>query len=469
MRSLPAFIILCALSLFGCQSAAQTPDATATSPPEPSATETAGPTATDTAQPTETPPPTAAATSQPPTATPTRQPGELIYQSYFGGAPAGAWDRANFEQFAEMHGNLTTDLLPGNLYSAQVPDFIYFNLRAPVAPDVVTSFVIGHLRTIVDQGLIVDITDLWEEEGWDDVFPPGISQALQIDGRHYFVPLAFQWNPVWYRADIFAEHGLNPPDTWDELLILCDNLNEAGLIPFAVSSVTWRPPVARWFTYINLRLNGPEFHDMLMRGEIPYDDERVRNVFTTWQEMYEHQCFGEENTNYGQAANQIFEGEAAMYNLGEWLSESYTDGMPETYDFFSFPIINPDVPRAEVVNLFGGYMMVNGTHPDEAREFLRYLGTVESQTSNVEALGRVSSHAGVDQALYSEVYQKGYDLVANALAISQIFEFNTHPDFADLALSVFVDFHRERGSDEAVEDALRLLQEQWVETFDGGE
>jgi multiple sugar transport system substrate-binding protein len=104
--------------------------------------------------------------------------------------------------------------------------------------------------------------------------------------------------------------------------------------------------VARWFTILNLRLNGADFHEALMRGEASYEDERIRAVFEQWAEMLAHNCFPDNQLiGYGVAANQIHDGDAAMYNLGEWLVESYDDGFPDTFDFFNFPVLNPDVPQ----------------------------------------------------------------------------------------------------------------------------
>lgn len=148
---------------------------------------------------------------------------------------------------------------------------------------------------------------------------------------------AVQWNPIWYHTDIFAEHGLEPPETWEELLQICDTLHAEGYIPITLATSGWAPPMARWFTILNMRLNGPAFHERLMRGEERYDDERVRQALEHWATMIDHNCFSDESTNYPTAADQIHEGEAAMYNLGEWLSESYNDGMPENFDFLAFP------------------------------------------------------------------------------------------------------------------------------------
>ena len=49
--------------------------------------------------------------------------------------------------------------------------------------------------------------------------------------------------------------------------------------------------LAAWFDYLNLRLNGIEFHQRLLRGEERFIDERVRRVFAYWKLLLEKKTF----------------------------------------------------------------------------------------------------------------------------------------------------------------------------------
>lgn len=452
VRALPPIMLLFALVLLSaCQGrpAATAGDADPTEPaPVTTATEVP-PTAT----------PQATPTTPPPTATPAFE-GLLDYTGAYGGSRDSSWQRDTVARYEDLYPGVEVTYRGANLYGSPVPTGFYLFLDSDNRPDVFSSFIVGRLRNYVQAGAIADISDLWEQNGWHDVFPSTVRQAATVDGRQYFVPLALQWNPIWYRTDIFDEVGLQPPQTWDDFLAACDALHDAGYIPVAVATSGWTPPMARWFSILNLRLNGPDFHEALMAGEERYDDERVREVFEHLALLFEHNCFAEDTTNYRQAAQQIFDGEAAMYNLGEWLSESYDEGLPQTFDFFSFPPINPDVPRAEIVHLYGAYAVAEPEHPHEARRFLTHLGSVESQTSNVEALGRVVSHLEVDPALYNDVYRRGLQFVEDAEAITTLFEFNTDPDMAARGLSALGQFWRNPQQIQETMDAMESARQQ---------
>jgi len=457
-NSVYLFILLSLLLLASaCQSTpapAETAGEQATAGP---ATATAPPPTATLLPPTATMEPTA--TAVPPTATPAFE-GKLDYKAAYGGRPAWAWDQENVARYLEMHPDLEIDHAGVNLYGSPIPQAHYVFLDSNQNTDVFSSFIVGHLRDYVERGEIADISDLWQEMGWDDAFPEAVKERVTIDGKQYFVPLALQWNPIWYRTDIFAEVGVVPPESWEAFLQACDTLSEAGYVPVAVSASGWTPPVARWFSTLNLRLNGPDFHERLMAGEESFEDERVRRVFEALSEMHARNCFAEAITNYRVAAQSLFNGEAAMYNLGEWISESYPDGIPDTYDFFSFPILNEDLPRGEIVHLYGAYMMAGAAHPQEALRFLAYLGSVESQRSNVEALNRVASHLGVDQSLYSATYQKGIEFVQAADQITTLFEFNSAPELSGNGLQALVTFWQNPEDIDTVITALERARAQ---------
>ena len=440
-RAALLFLLSC---LVACQAAPA--DEATSEPTSPPPTATVEPTATATAPPPATAPTAPTATALPlptettaPTETPA--PPTLVYLDGHGGPAHLNWARDLVAEYMAGHPGLVIDHQGSNFYSRPVPIGFYNRLDSDtLLPDVGSGFIVGQMRHYVAAGRIADISHLWAANGWAEMFPGALAELATIDGKQYFIPQAIQWNPVFYRTDIFAAQGLTPPQTWDELLAACDTLAAADILPLAVSSSGWIAPLARYFTIINMRLNGPAFHEQLMAGQVSYQDPQVRAVFETWAELFAHNCFDSRPRGYSEAANMLFEGDAAMYFLGEWLSESYSDGFPETYDFFSFPIINPDVPRGEIAHVYGAYMLADTANQPLAEEFLTYLGSPEGQTSNVIGVGRLVANNQADTSSLPELYARGYQFVVDAPHLTQLFEFNTDPRVANVGLEVFDDF-----------------------------
>lgn len=370
------------------------------------------------------------------------EPVRITYTAYHGGPKHGSWERDNVSAFMEVHPEIDIFQTNVTVYSSPVPRNIDDKLISDTPPDVISAPIAGLFLDYVEQGLIADISDLWEANGWYDKFPQSVIDMVTVDGKQYFVPTMLQFHPIWYNVDVFAEHDITPPQTWEEMLIVCDTLSNAGQTPITISVSGWNAPTARWFTYINLRVNGPEFHAALMRGQVSWLDDRVRKVFDYWQEMFDHNCFSEDvkSTKYGDAAQAVPNGDAAMYLLGEWLSESYPQGIPDNMDHFPVPVIDPSIPNGEVAHQYGAFLPAGAEHPEEAKEFLTWLGSVEVHNSFGEAVHRISTHADLDKNLFDEKYWRGAEMTVNAQYLTAIFEMSTHANVASSGLSLFTNF-----------------------------
>lgn len=396
----------------------------------------------------------------------------LRYMAYYGGNNAGDWDFENISHFDDIHDDITVDYDRFNIYSQIVP-LRHFSRQMSADPpiDVFTTLIGGGmLQNAIINGEIADITDLWEEMGWFDYYPQSVIDMAGYEGRQYFVPMAFQWNPVFYRADIFEAVGTSPPESWDELLETCETLTAEGYVPFTIAITDWNAPVLRWFTMLNLRLNGAEFHNALMRGEESYLDDRVRAVLEHWEEAYEHNCFSpsKANISYGGAVDQIENGDAAMYLLGEWLYESTDEQTEAQLDFFSFPFIDPDVPQDELVHFYGAYMHANSENPQAALELLRYLGSAESQLSNVQNGNRAVATSEIDRDLMPEYQQRGVEFLENANQIVPLMEVsNLNNNMANRALNLITTFFVDLGTEDRIDFVLNGLEAERVEQVSG--
>lgn len=396
----------------------------------------------------------------------------LRYMAYFGGGNAGDWDFANITHFDDLHDDITVDYDRFNIYTQIVP-LRHFSsqMRADPPIDVFTTLIGGGvLQNYIEDGQIADITDLWEEMGWFDYYPQSVIDMASYNGRQYFVPMAFQWNPVFYRTDIFEDVGISPPETWDELLETCETLTNAGYVPFTIAVSDWNAPVLRWFTVLNLRLNGAEFHNALMRGEESYLDDRVRAVLEHWEEAFEHDCFSPDRANisYGGAVDQIENGDAAMYILGEWLYESTDEQTEALLDFFSFPMIDPDIPRDELVHYYGAYMHADSQHSEAALELLRYLGGPESQLSNVVDGNRAVATSEIDRSQMPAYQVDGIEFLENANQIVPLMEVsNLSNGMANRALNLITTFYVDLGERDRIDFVLEGLEAERLEQIGG--
>lgn len=385
----------------------------------------------------------------------------IIYNSYNSDPEPRRLDEMLVEIFNEQ--NPDTPLDHSTVVHEDFKQAIRAYLVADPAPDVMTWFAGNRARFFIDKGLILDISDVWEDEGWNEDYPKGFNAMSSVDGKQYFVPSSWYWWAVFYRKSIFEEHGITPPETWDELLTVCDTLDGAGVIPITIGT-KFRWTAAAWFDYLNMRVNGPQFHLDLMLGKESYEDPRVKAVFEKWNELFEHNCFIEDAAAYSwqEAVDPLNQGDAAMYLMGQFIMDSVAEDVQDDMDFFQFPIIDPDMPIGEDAPTDGYFMSVNAQNVDGGKEFLKFLGGVESQTLLVEEMGRLPVHTGVDRGLFNPMQVKGLEMIETADLVVQFYDRDTTPEMADVGMNGFMAYWDDPT---AIDDILAELEAARQEIF----
>ncbi|MBK8134402.1 MAG: carbohydrate ABC transporter substrate-binding protein [Anaerolineae bacterium] len=334
-------------------------------------------------------------------------------------------------------------------------------LVADPAPDVLTWFAGNRARFFIDRDLILPFTDAWEANGYDDVYGAGFNALATVGEDKYFLPTSYYWWAVYYRPSLFEAAGITEPvETWDDLLAACDSLNAIGVAPFTIGT-KFRWPAAGWFDYINMRTNGPQFHIDLMLLKESYTDERVKQTFANWAQLFEHNCFIEDPAAYdwNEALDFMAQGEAAMYLIGDFVRNSYPDELEADLDFFRFPIIDPEMPIGEDAPTDGYFIPKNAANPEGAKNFLLYLGSQEVQQAAFDERGSLPTRTDVDISGATPGVQKGIDLILSADFIAQFYDRDTTPEMADAGMNVMVEFWDDPS---LIDDLLEALDEERI-------
>jgi len=89
---------------------------------------------------------------------------------------------------------------------------------------------------LIEAGLLTDLTELAEAEGWADIVNPSkLLDACTQDGRIYCVPVnihSAQW--IWLSHAAFEKANTPVPANWDEFVAAGPALREAGIVPLAM-------------------------------------------------------------------------------------------------------------------------------------------------------------------------------------------------------------------------------------------
>jgi ABC-type glycerol-3-phosphate transport system substrate-binding protein len=375
----------------------------------------------------------------------TAQGKQVVYNSYNGDPTVRAFD----EKLVKMWNDKNPDM-PVQLNIVAHEDFkqaIRTYLVADPAPDILTWFAGNRARFFISKGLIADISDVWQSEGWDKVYPPAIKGLGTVGDKQYFLTNSYYWWALYFRPSILKANSLEAPKTWDDLMKACDTLSAKGITPIAIGTkFVW--PAAAWFDYINMRLNGPEFHINLMDLKEKYTDPRVKAVFMKWKEMFDHKCYMKDSAAYdwNDAVTPLVKGEAAMYFMGGFITDNWdpaTKDKPDLQkdlDFVRFPIIDPKQKIGEDAPADGWFISAKASNPEGAKKFLAWLGSKEVQQMFADDLKRIPARNDVSLENFTDAQKKGIDLLQKSDVLAQFYDRDTTPEMYEKGFNGFASF-----------------------------
>ena len=312
------------------------------------------------------------------------------------------------------------------------------NFLATEAPDVCLWFAGNRMKFFVDQNLFMDVSDLWKQEGLYDTMASSV-KAMTVDGKQYGVPYSYyQWG-VYYRMDIFDKYGLKVPKTWAEFMNVNDTLVANGVTPITIGTkYLWTS--AGWFDYLNLRVNGYDYHMDLMAGKASYLDPELDKVFELWADMLNKGHFLANHATYSwqEAQAPFISGDAAMYLIGNFIvPDLESAGIVDKVGFFQFPIINENVGVYEDAPTDTFHIPQNAANVDNAKKFLAFVARPEIQT----LLTSGSLPPNKNSAAPTDRFKKlGFDMLGAADGLAQFYDRDTTPEMAKAGMEGFQEF-----------------------------
>lgn len=322
-------------------------------------------------------------------------------------------------------------------------------------PDVVYWQGGERLFQYVRKDWVEPITDFWNDGDLDQSYTSGIKGTVALDGEVYAIPFSYYHWGFYYRKSVFEKLGLEPPVDWDAFLAMCDSMKSAGMAPIVIGTQYYWPSAA-WFDYLDLRINGLEFHQELTRGHVPYTDARVVAVFEHWKQLLAKGCFMDSDTHRAMTWSEplplLYRGMAGTGLFGNFVTNEISPQVLPDFGFFPFPKIN-DVPTAEEAPTDLFLIPRKCKNKDLALQFLAFMARADVQERLNNTMGTISTnrHAAIGDDPF---IQQGSILLQSADGVSQFFDRDTPKPMADEAVKIFTRF-LETGD---VDEATRALE-----------
>jgi len=296
-------------------------------------------------------------------------------------------------------------------------------------PDDVFSWFAGNrMKFFAAKGLATDISDVWSGlTGFSDAFK---AASTGDDGKQYFVPIYnYPWG-VFYRKSVWQQKGYQVPKTWDEFKTLAAKMKTDGLIPISIGNKDGWPAYGT-FDYINMRLNGYQFHIDLMNGKAEWTDPKVKNVFTEWKSIIPFYNQGINSQTWQDAANQMVQKKAGMHVLGMFVGAQMPPNELDDLDYFAFPEISPENGQDSIEAPIDGFMVAKKAKDvAAAKDLMKFLATPQAEETFLKVYpSNVACNSNADTSKYNALQKKAVELIGSAKHISQFLDRDTRPDF----------------------------------------
>jgi multiple sugar transport system substrate-binding protein len=327
--------------------------------------------------------------------------------------------------------------------------------------DVLTWFAGYRMRFFAAQGLLGDITDVWDA-GLNDILAEGFKVASTgDDGKQYFVPVSYYCWGIHYRPSLFEENGWTAPTTMDELKTLAADMQAKGLVPFAFGN-DGRWPAMGTFDQINFRMNGYQFHVDLMAGKESWTDDRVKAVFAAWAELLPLHQENPDGRKWEEAAAAVINKEAGLMTIGNFIGQQFPEGDTSDLDFFPWPEMNPEHGTGTIEAPIDGYVMAKSPKNEAAaKELLYHFGTAAAQEAYLAVDPSVVVPANdVDTSTYTPLQKKVFEAVSAAPNVTQFLDRDASPEFAaNVAGPLLADFIADPSQVDAILEDMQAQAE----------
>jgi raffinose/stachyose/melibiose transport system substrate-binding protein len=197
-------------------------------------------------------------------------------------------------------------------------------MGAGQAPTIIWGWGGGSLRTYVDAGQVEDLTSWFDEHSdvKDRLFPATFGAAT-IDGKIYAMPCeTVQPIVLYYNKKVFDDVGVEPPQSWDDIMALVPKFNAKGVAPFSLGGQS-RWTNMMWLEFLFDRMGGPDVFQAVFDGEKDaWSNPIAISALGKVQELVKAKGFIEgfssitADSNADQAL--LYTGKAAMMLHGSW-------------------------------------------------------------------------------------------------------------------------------------------------------
>ncbi len=207
------------------------------------------------------------------------------------------------------------------------------------------------LAQLAKNGEVLDLESTFNQLGvTQELVPAAVTLLKKVyNGKLSALPFELNIEGFWYNKQIFAKNGLQPPQTWDELVQIAASLQQKGIQPFAASGKQGWPLTRLVGNYI-FRSLGPDALQSVQSGQAKLTDAAYVAAAQAVANLGKQGYFGKgvATLDYMPAVDLFLQGTAAMLYMGSWELRDFNSPTvnkigASNIGFFPFPNVTGGV------------------------------------------------------------------------------------------------------------------------------
>jgi len=259
------------------------------------------------------------------------------------------------------------------------------------------------IGTWVKADRMEDLTPLFKEQGWLDVFPKGLIKLIGTDKGIWSVPVNIhRSNVMWYVPANLKKWGINPPKTWDEFFAAAKTLKAKGVVPLSLAQ-NWT--CNHLWESVALASMGPDKWDALWAGKLAFDSPEMVKAWELFGKVLQYTNADASSLSWQQATDMVIDGRAAFNIMGDWAAGYMTTTKKlapgEGYGWLASP-----GTAGNFMFLADSFGLPKGApHRDNAIAWLKVLGSKEGSDTFNPLKGSISARKDSDLSKYNAYLQ----------------------------------------------------------------
>ncbi|CAN0656679.1 putative sugar-binding periplasmic protein (plasmid) [Nitratireductor aquimarinus] len=309
-----------------------------------------------------------------------------------------------------------------------------------------------------EQGVVGNLNDVAEEEGWAEVVPAALQNFSKYDGNWIASPVnVHSTNWVWINKAALDAAGGKAPETWEELVAVLDKMKENGITPLAHGGQPWQD--ATVFEAVVLSL-GNDFYKSALNDLDPkaLGSDKMKEAFDRMATLRTYVDDNFSGRDWNLASAMVIEGTGGMQMMGDWAKGEFLKaGKKPGEDFVCIRF--PGTQGSVTFNSDQFVMFQVGEDKQKAQKMMASsVMNPEFQSAFNVVKGSVPARTDVPNEAFDDCGKKGMADLAEANASGSLFGSMAHGHGAPAAVKNAVNdvvtqhFNGDLTSEEAVEE-----------------